>query len=190
MTTYGVVIEGEYDEAALTEIIKKCLPGKIEIIPRKCGGKDKLMAKFPTYLESFRHEKQGFHVDKAIVIRDAHGKDSEELKERMESKIENRNYPFKVKFIIVVQELEAWLIADEIAMSKATQSRSGKTIAKVNENIESIIDPKQKLKEIFSEVKVYYTPEVAREIAKESDLDKIECRCPNFKEFRQAVIDC
>jgi len=31
---------------------------------------------------------------------------------------------------------------------------------------------------------------VAQEIAKESDLDKIESRCPSFKEFRQAVIDC
>jgi hypothetical protein len=190
MATYGVVIEGEYDEAALAEIIKKCLSNKIEIILRRCGGKDRLMRMFPDLLDSFHHEKQGSHVDKAIVIRDAHGKNPEKLKETMRSKIMNLTYPFDVKFTIIVQELEAWLLADEIAMSKATQSRAGKTVARVNENLESISDPKEKLKEILSEVKVYYTSQVAREIAKESDLDKIEYRCPGFREFRQAVIDC
>ena len=97
---------------------------------------------------------------------------------------------FFVKFIIIVQELETWLLADEGAISKVTQSRPGKTVVKVNESLESIIHPKEKLLDILSDAGVAYTSEVAREIAKESDLSKIEYRCPKFKKFRQAVVDC
>ncbi len=190
MTTYGLVVEGGYDEAALTEIVKRCLSSEIEIITRRCGGKDRLMKMFPSHLKSFRYEKQGSHVNKALVIRDAHGKVLHELIEKMKNKVAEQNFPFKVKFIIIVQELEAWLLADEKVISKVTRSRSGITVARVNEDIELIPHPKEKLKETLSGAKVYYTSEVAREIAKESDLSKIESRCPRFKEFRQAVIDC
>lgn len=190
MSTYGVIVEGAYDEAVLTEMIKKFLPTDTRIVPRTCRGKDTLMKVFPSHLESFRYEKQGTHVDKAIVIRDAHGKDPEELKARMSYKIENRNYPFEVKFIIIVQELEAWLLADEAAISKVTQSRSGKSIVRVNELLESVDQPKELLYRILSEVGVYYTEAVAREIAKECDFQKLGYRCPRFKEFGQAVKDC
>ena len=186
MTTYGIVIEGEYDEAALTEIIKKCISSEIEIIPRKCGAKDRLMRMFSGFLESFRREKQGSDVDKAIVIRDSHGKNPDELKEKMRNKITNRNYSFDVKFIVIVQELEAWFLADEEAISRVTKS----SVSRINENLESISDPKQILNRILSDTRVAYTKAVAQEIAKELNLDKIEYRCPTFKEFRQAVIDC
>jgi hypothetical protein len=190
MSTYGIVVEGEYDESALTEIIKKCFSSEIEIIPRKCGGKDRLMAKFPAYLASFRYAKQGSYVDKAIVIRDAHGKDPEELKRIMRGKIAGRNYPFPVKFVIIVQELEAWLLADEEAISRITQSRSGRVVQRVSESLECLSKPKETLYKILSEAGVAYAEAVAREIAKESDLNKIESRCRMFREFRQAVKDC
>jgi hypothetical protein len=190
MKTYGVVVEGEYDKEALVEIIRKCLPSEIEIIVRPCGGKDRLMNKFPGFLESFRYEKQGLPVDKALVIRDAHNKDPDELSKKMENKIKGRNYPFPVKFVIIVQELEAWLLADGNAISKITQSRSGRTVTRVDENLESINNPKQRLQKILSVAQVPYTPQVARKIAQEIDLSKIKYRCPRFKGFHQAVIDC
>jgi len=190
VTTYGIVIEGKYDQAALTQLILKCISDKMEIISRQCYDKDRLIMQFPSFLESFRYEKQGSHVDKALVIRDAHGKDSEKLKERMKIKIANRNYPFKVKFIIIVQELEAWLLADEEAISRVTQSRTGRRVSRINEPLESISQPKKFLYKVLSEARVPYTDVVAQEIARESDLDRIEYRCPSFREFREAVIDC
>jgi hypothetical protein len=190
MNMYGVVIEGDYDEAALAEMIKRCSSIDIEIICRVCGGKEKLMLRFPNYLESFRHEKEGSHVDKAIVIRDADGKDPEELKRAMESKIRGRDYPFEVRLNIIVQELEAWLLADEEAISRVTIPRSGKGVSCPNRPPESIPNPKETLGGILSKAGVSYTRAVARDIAKEADLDRIEARCPKFKEFRQAVIDC
>lgn len=190
MTTYGIVVEGNYDKIALSEIIRKCISNDIEILAYTCASKGSLMSKFPGFLESFRYAKQGSNVDKVLVIRDADNKNPDELLERLRSKITNRNYPFEVKFIIIAQELETWFLADEEAISRVTQTRSGRTVARVNEDLESIIQPKERLKEILSEAKVYYTPEVAKEIAKESDPSKIEYRCLRFKEFRQAVIDC
>lgn len=190
MTLYGIVVEGSYDEAALIELIKKCISSDIEIIARPCGGKDRLMKSFPGHLESFRYGKQGSHIDKAIVIRDADTRNPDELSERMRSKMAGRTYPFEVKFIIIVQELETWLLADEKAISKVTQARSGRTVTRVNENLESIIKPKEKLQNILSNSGVPYTPAVAREIAKELDISEVEYRCPRFKEFHQAVIDC
>lgn len=190
MATYGIVVEGDYDVAALTEIIKKCISSELEIIPRPCGGKPQLMKRFPGFLKEFCYAKQGLPVDKALVIRDADNKNTEELLADMRSKIEGQTYPFgELRFVIIVQELETWLLADEEAISRVTQSRSGRTISRVNENLESIIHPKEKLKEILSS-KVPYTPEVAREIAQESNLSRIEERCPKFREFRQAVVDC
>lgn len=190
MAFYGIVVEGNYDKAALTEIIKKCLSSDIEIAPRLCGGKDRLMKHFLGFLESFRYEKQGLPVDKALVIRDADDKDPDELSERMKSKIIDRTYSFEVKFIAIVQELETWLLADENAISKVTQARSGKTVSRINENLESIVNPKEKLQNILSNAGVPYTPVVAREIAKGLDISIIKNRCPGFKEFHQAVIDC
>src|SRR4030042_533866 len=122
MTVYGIVVEGYYDEVVLGEIIKKILAREITIISRRCNEKDRLIKVFSEHLESFRYGNQGSNVDKAIVIRDAHGRDPEELKESMKSKILNGRYPFEVKFLIIVHELEAWLpLADEEALSKVTR---------------------------------------------------------------------
>ena len=190
MTVYGIVVEGYYDEVVLGEIIKKILAREIIIISRRCNEKDRLIKVFSEHLESFRYGNQGSNVDKAIVIRDAHGRDPEELKESMKSKILNRRYPFEVKFLIIIHELEAWLLADEEAISRVTRSRSGKPAVPVNKPLESIIDPKETLGKVLSDAKVPYTPAVAQEIARESNLDKIKYRCPAFGEFCQAVIDC
>lgn len=193
MSTYGIVIEGSYDSAAIAEIIKKCLSSEIEIIHRPCGSKSHLMKKFPGFLKEFCYVKEGAHVNKAFVIRDADTKDPDKLDklvDEMKSKIVGRTYPFEIKFILIVQELETWLLADEEAISRVTQFRSGRTVSRINETLESIVHPKEKLKNILSNAKVPYTAEVAREIAKESELSKIENRCPKFREFRQAVIDC
>lgn len=194
MTTYGIIVEGNDDKAVLPEMISKCLSDSIsdnmKVIVRLCGNKSSLMRKFSGFLEEFRRVNQGLHVDKALVIRDADSRNPDELLSEMRNKIKDKTYPFEVKFIAIVQELEAWLLADDEAISKVTQSRSGKPVSRVNENLESIVQPKERLKDILSKAKVPYTPEVAREIAKETYISKIEYRCQKFKDFRSAVIDC
>ncbi|MDA2918141.1 DUF4276 family protein [Desulfobacterota bacterium AH_259_B03_O07] len=190
MATYGIVIEGSYDEAVLRELIIRCLPSEIEIISRPCGGKSQLMKRFIGFLKSFRYEKQGSPIDKALVIRDADNKDPDSLLQEMNNKFTNQNYTFEVKFVIILQSLETWLLADEEAISRVAQTRFGRPVSRVNEDLESIFQPKERLTRILSDAKLTYTAEVAREIARESDLSKLENRCPSFREFRQAVLDC
>lgn len=188
MATYGAVVEGPYDEAAIKQLIRKCISSDIKVIARPCKGS--VMKKFSGFLEEFRCVKQGMPVDKALVIRDADNKVPDELLERMKSKIAGRTYPFEVKFIIIVQELETLFLADEGAISRVTQARSGKTVTRVNETLEAINQPKERLYEILSDAGVPYTEAVAREIAKELELSKIEYRCLSFRNFRQDVVDC
>ena len=189
MPIYGMVIEGSYDQA-LEEIIKNILQQEIEIISRPCGGKTQLMNKFRGHLESFRYLGHASKLEKALVIRDADGKNPEDLLQRLRNSLQGRIYPFELKFIIVVQNLETWLLADEEALSGLAQRRSGRPVSRVKEALESIVYPKEKLKTILSGVGVRYTSEVARKIAKESNTNVLENRCPSFREFRQAVLDC
>ena len=71
MPTYGLIVEGEYDAAALTELIRRYAEGNIQVIPRQCAQKGSLMKKFPAYLQELHWANQGQAVDKALVIRDA-----------------------------------------------------------------------------------------------------------------------
>ena len=185
MLTFGLIIEGQYDEMALKELIPKCAPTNAEVIARPCGNKVQLMRRFPGFLEEFRHIKNGSHVDKALVVRDADGKDPLELIDRMKSKIAGRTYLFPVQLLVIVEELEAWLLADDASLSAIT----GRPARRISDP-EKLQDPKQQLKGLLSDAKISYTSEIARRIAVNATADTLASRCPSFQSFRQAVIDC
>lgn len=58
------------------------------------------------------------------------------------------------------------------------------------QNPEMLVNPKERLEQVLSEAEISYTAEVARKIAAGARLETIESRCPSFKEFREAVLDC
>lgn len=186
MQTFGLVVEGVYDKAVVTELIRKCVAGHTEVVVRICGGS--VMNKFPGLLEEFRHVKQGTHVDKAVVIRDANGKDPNELMLTMQGRISNRQYPFPVKCVVIVRELETWLLADDRAISQVTQEYASRTVSPINEHLEDILEPKERLKKLLAGVA--YTDEVARKIAAAVDIERLKYRCPGFGSFQEAVLDC
>jgi hypothetical protein len=183
MPTYGLIVEGEYDAAALTELIRRCAAGNIQVIPRQCAQKGSLMKKFPAYLQELHWANQGQAVDKALVIRDADGKNPGELVARMGTSIVSRSYLFPVKFVVIVQELETWLLADHDTLSQVARKR----ISEIRGTLELIVDPKRRLQSILSEAGIAYTAEVARKIAAAANLERIEYRCPTFRTFRQAI---
>jgi Domain of unknown function (DUF4276) len=189
MRTFGLIVEGIYDEAVLIEFIRKCGSSDVEVISRVCGPKGSLMNRFPGFLEEFRYVKHGSHVDKALVVRDADGKVPATLIEAMEARIARRTYPFPVRCLVIVQELETWLLADSEALAKVTQEYASRAVAEINEPLERIVDPKGRLQRLLSGAKVPYTQEVARKIARAIRLEIIEERCLNFRSFRQAVAD-
>ena len=188
MLTFGLVIEGGYDEAVLTEFIRKCVGYDIEVVSRVCNPKGSLMKRFPGFLEEFRYVKQGMPVDRALVIRDADMREPQGLLREMESKIAHRTYEFSpVRFVVIVRELEAWLLADSEAISTVTSAYSGWVVSEVNESIEAIVDPKARLQRMLSEAKVAYTREVARKIALAANVEHIAYRCPSFRSFVHAI---
>lgn len=139
------------------------------------------MRSFPGLLKSFQWSNLGGPVDKAIVVQDADGREPNSLLARMEAKISGRSYPFPVKFAVVVQKLEAWLLADEVALERVTGEKTPV------HNPEEITDPKAKLTSALS---LPYTHRVAARIAAHIKLDTLEQRCGSFRTFRQAVLDC
>lgn len=182
MSAIGLIVEGIYDEAALTELIQKCATSEVDVICRPCGSAIQLMRKFPGFLESFRHVKEGSPVDNAIVIRDADHKDRNELIARMETRIIGRSFPFSRHLLVIVQELEAWLIADEEALAFVTGRPQPRIF-----NPESLNDPKATLEKILSDVKIAYTAEVARKIAAAVRTEVLLVQCPSFRQFQLAV---
>ena len=188
MLTFGLVVEGDYDEAVLTEFIRKCAGHDVEIVSRVCNPKGSLMKRFPGFLEEFRYVKQGMPVDRAMVIRDADMREPHGLLREMESKVAHRTYEFSpVRFVVIVRELEAWLLADSKAISTVISAYSGRVVPEVNESIEAIADPKARLQRMLSEAKVAYTREVARKIAAAANAEYIAYRCPSFRSFVHAV---
>jgi len=185
MLTFGLIVEGQYDEMAIGGLIPRFAPADVEIVARPCGSKVQLMRRFSGFLEEFRYIKNGSHVDKALVVRDADGKDPLRLLETMRSKISGHTYPFPVQLVVIVEELEAWLLADEASLAGIIGKRVRRT-----PNPEGLHDPKEQLKRLLSEGKVYYTSEIARKIAVNANVDTLASRCPSFGRFRQAVIDC
>jgi hypothetical protein len=90
--------------------------------------------------------------------------------------------------VIIIRELEAWLLADNEALAQVLREYSGRRgseirIPEINEPLEEILDPKTKLQRILSDAKVAYTKEVARKIAATANLERIASRCLSFREF-------
>jgi predicted ATPase len=79
---------------------------------------------------------------------------------------------------VIVQELEAWLLADESAISKVIS----RPVRRQPDPIEDIASPKESLKRILSP-ELVYTREVARRIAAVADISRMADRCPVFKTF-------
>jgi len=182
MPRLGIVAEGlpNTDVIIISELVKKILSDDLELYP--CPGRDKanVIRKFPGWLEDFRNK----NVDKALIIVDQDISCVKIIVEKMRKRIEGREYRFPVKFHVIERELETWLLSDEKAISRVVE----KSVPRVNETLEDIRQPKEKLKEILSRAKANYTAETLRRIAEESDIERIDYRCPGFRRFRQSVI--
>lgn len=184
MVKIGIVAEGlpNSDAQIISELVKKILPEGPSFISRPGGSRGNVIKKYCGWLEEFRNEK----VDKALVIIDQDMSCLKALVEKLQEKIKGRKYNFQVKFHVIKEEIETWLLSDEQAISRVVE----RNIPRVNETLEDIQQPKEKLKDILSRAKATYTPDTLRRIAAESDIEHISYRCPGFQRFRQLVLDC
>jgi hypothetical protein len=190
-SSYGIIVEGPYDSAVYDAIIRRLTSPEIYIKALPCEGKANLMKNFAGLLPTFEYQLAGDPVDMAIVIRDADGKDPLEIEEKMRLKVQGRQYPFRldVRFYAVPQAMDAWLLADANAISKAIQPRGGKRVTKSHDTPEALLDPKKWLRNLLADHKVGYTAAVCAEIAQEVDLQMLAEKCPRFRNFAE-LVDC
>ncbi len=190
-SSYGIIVEGDYDSAVYDAIIRRLASPDAHIKPLPCEGKANVMKKFPGLLSTFKYEIGGNPVDMAIVIVDADGKDPLEVEAKMQEKIQGRNYPFplNVRFYAVPQAMDTWLLADASAINAAVQRRGGKPVTKSHDDPEGLPHPKEWLRKLLTDHKATYTAELCREIARETDLQVLSERCPRFRVFAE-LVDC
>jgi hypothetical protein len=133
----------------------------------------------------------GEAVDKALVIRDADGKDPSTIEQKIKERIGNRPFRFAlgIGIHVVVQEMDTWLLADTDAINRVAASRGGKPVRLIPDSLEQIQDPKARLQILLGKASLNYTPEVCRLIAKETDLATLRKRCPSFRQFETKVLD-
>ena len=191
--TYGIVVEGPYDVAILSELIPRILGRDVPVIPRPCYGKDKLRKNLLIHLETLEYSVQGQAVEKALVIRDSGGKDPKIIEAELTRKVQERPWAFshEVQVCIIRQEVETWLLADVAeGVNAVAEKRGGRAVAEVRGTLEDFEYPKQMLKQLLSEAKLEYTDQVCAEIARSLRLDTLRYRSPSFRTFEQRVVDC
>jgi hypothetical protein len=190
--SYGIIVEGEYDSGVYETIVRRLAGDEVYIRAFVCRGKPALLQKFPGYLEALKIEVAGGPVDMAVVIADADGTDPLELETKMRSKVEGRNYPFRlgVRFHAVRNAMEAWLLADVSAISKTMERRRpGRGITKSHDAPEGLLDPKPTFRRLLAENELDYTPAVGAEIAQQIDFQLLSDKCPRFRLFAD-LVDC
>jgi len=184
----GLIVEGDFDRETISALVQRVSEQREPLVSRVCGGA--VRGRFPRLLR----ELQYHNLRKVLVVRDAHGKDPQAARSELEREIQNQNYSFPVKFVVVEQELEAWLLADPGALSAVCVRRGkGANLPQLTKSPESFQDAKKELQVILGKAGIDYTQAVAREIADLANLDDqtgLAYWCRSFREFRDAVQDC
>jgi hypothetical protein len=153
------------------------------------------MKEFPTLLQTFEYAHNGGPVDGALVIRDCDNKAAADVLNQMKERLGRKtyNFPRGVELCVVKKQLDSWLLADANAINIVSGSRRmgnsrHRTVARINETIEEITHPKDRLQRILSDVKLIYTSAVLGEIAAAIDLRELEDRIPSFMSFKESVL--
>jgi len=185
--SYGLIVEGLYDRQVYENLTRKVDSPDARFFTLDCGGVGTLMTRFPALLKALEWIDNGGPVDKALVIRDSGNRACLDVENDMRAKIAGRTYRFPqgVEFCAVRQETETWLLADEDAITRA--AGTGRIAGRINGELEDIVDPKGKLKEVLSRLKVDYLPQVLGTIANNADLTRLRYRLPSFRSFETKV---
>ncbi len=185
MPAVALVAEGPYDEGVLKDLIRRIRDDRPDVHSRICRGS--LGGRYVRQLRELRHEAS---FEKALVVSDAHGRSPEALVAELRREIQNVWLPFPVHYVVVVQELEAWLLADHLALDSVVTGRGGRGgFQPPTHSPESADDPKRELLILLGNAGVSYTQAVAREIAQRSDLQRIAYWSESFRRFQNAVND-
>jgi Domain of unknown function (DUF4276) len=130
-------------------------------------------------------------VQKAIVVSDAHGRDPGRVIEDLRIEMQGQAFAFPVAFAVVVQELEAWLLADHEAVQHVcTERGTGRVVPPTKRSPELFTDAKTELQKLLVKHRVIYTTVVAEDIAQNARLEQLRYWCQSFRAFEPVALDC
>jgi len=118
---------------------------------------------------------------KTIILKDLHRSTQAQIEERFNQV----GFGSDAKLCIIVNAIEAWLVADEKAIGDYLSSE-----VKAVHNPEEIPRPDEFLNNIFKKIRgrpYLKGGKDPAEIAKRLRLNIVEQKCPSFREFRAAV---
>lgn len=180
MTRFALLAEDRSDVDALVVLIKRIIGQENATIPRKgFGGCGELRRKAHSHIAEF--SRQG--ATHFIICHDSDKNTPQDVRNKVIDAIKAK-MPLNFEHIIVVpvQELEAWIIADEAAIHTAIPSLTISSVAKPEE----INDPKEWLirQSQTNRTKPLYAPATFNvKVARHLEIDKVKKKCRSFKEL-------
>jgi hypothetical protein len=188
----GIIVEQERDKAAYRELIRK-IRDDVESVPAEpCGNDIKLMENFVGWLKHFQWHAE-ISVNKALVIRDSDCSDPVAWESKMEQILTQSHFvpSFPVHFYATKCEIETWLLADENAINQVARNRGKQgSVSEVRILLEAHRNAKELLQKVLSKVRLPADPKVYQEIASAASIERIEARCPYFRQFADRVRAC
>jgi hypothetical protein len=191
--SYGIVVEGDFDNAVFCELIHKIRGEALPIRPRVTGGIARLKKNFPALLGDLEYAHNGGAVDRVLVIRDADGGTPPTLEDDLAARIRDQQFAFRygIRFYAVAQQMDTLLLADPGAINRVAEARNvlRRRVTRPAEDLELISNPKDYLDDMLTRAGLQHTAKVCREIAVEADLGLIRRYCPSFENFISRVVE-
>ncbi|QEH39172.1 hypothetical protein OJF2_77840 [Aquisphaera giovannonii] len=180
MAMFAVLAEDRSDVDSLVVLIKRIRGVENATILKKgFSGCGELCRKAGSHVRDFA-EKGATHF---IVCHDSDGNPPAEVRKKVRESIAARTaVPEDCCIVVPVQELEAWIIADEEAIKKAIPSLSIKPVARP----ETVPSPKEWLVDESrrGRSRPLYVPTIHNaKVAAHLDLKKVEKKCPSFSDL-------
>lgn len=180
---YAILAEDDSDADVLTNILRRHLRNDSLPVKRKgYGGTGGLCTKGARDIRTW----QVAGITRFIICHDADGPDGMASRETVLARVARPAGVVDYSCITIpIQEIEAWIIADETAIARVIPS----FVLKTQSNPEGISSPKEWLinQSKASNGKPLYSPKTFNAaVAKHLRLHVVQQKCPSFRQF----LDC
>ncbi len=181
---FAVLGEDKSDAETLVQIVKRLLGDeRASVFSKGFSGCGELCRKGASHIRQFA----GRMATHFIICHDADGPDPRPAYEKVSQRVVRPSGQLHVSCIVVpVQEIEAWMMADEAAIAAVIPS----LVLADATNPEQTANPKEWLirQSRQGRSRPLYVPAVHNpNIARHLDLDKVSRKCPSFQPLAEFV---
>jgi hypothetical protein len=182
----GILAEDRSDAEALKVIVRRLSSkSNLRVVAKGFGGCGELCRKAGAFLNDFA--AQG--IEKVIICHDADGPDAAPVEAKVRAILREKGISLDAskKIIIPVQELEAWIMADETAIATVIPTFKLNAVSQP----EMRASPKEWLvrESMRGRSRPLYIPTAHNHrVAAHLDFQKVSTKCPSFAPLRKFVL--